>query len=379
MANSMNGGRGGGVALEKALAARLEDLLAGVEWLKHGPVHRFPAIQDGGFDLRVDLKPPRGGKVSLWVQCKADPRPALFRSVFVAGEDAPLPIPVLGAPFITPRMAEVCQREGWGWFDLAGNCRLDVPGVLQLHLAGNPPVHRRPRPTANLGTPEAGRVIRALLHPDHAGMRWTQRYLAEHFGKLDRPIPVPSLGLVNKVVRHLRDEAFVEDLPEGGFRVRDPLKLLSAWRDAYRFDRQARGEYFTLLQGGKLRDALAGFGAHVGGFAVYAAFSAADFQAPNVRQPKTWLYIREEDRSLFEHQVQAKPVESGGNIVLLIPEDAGVFYLGDAGAISEARLACTCAVQTYVDLWHCGGRGKEAAEAVLEQRLRPAWPAPHPA
>lgn len=379
MADIMNAGRRGGVALEKALTARLEDLLAGVAWLKHGPVQRFPAIQDGGFDLRVDLKPPRGGKVALWVQCKADPRPALFPSVFVAGEADPLPIPVLGAPFITPRMAEVCQREGWGWFDLAGNCRLDVPGVLHMHVSGNPPVQRRPRPTANLGTPEAGRVIRALLHPEHTGMRWTQRYLAEHFGERGLPIPAPSLGLVNKVVRYLRDEAFIEELPEGGFRVRDALKLLLAWRDAYRFDRHVRGEYFTLLQGGKLRDALAGFGAHVGGFAAYAAFSAADFQAPNVRQPKTWLYIQEEERALFEEQLQAKRVESGGNIVLLIPEDAGVFYLGDAGTADELRLACTCVVQTYVDLWACGGRGKEAAEAVLEQRIKPAWTDARPA
>ena len=38
-----------------------------------------------------------------------------------------------------------------------------------------------------------------------------------HFGELPKPIPEPSLGLVNKVVRHLREEAFIEESPGGGF------------------------------------------------------------------------------------------------------------------------------------------------------------------
>lgn len=36
-------------------------------------------------------------------------------------------------------------------------------------------------------------------------------------------------------------------------------------------------------------------------------------------------------------------------------------------------MACTNPVQTYVDLSRCGGRGEEAAEALLEQKLKPAW------
>ena len=105
---------------------------------------------------------------------------------------------------------------------------------------GNKSVRGRPRPTANLSTREAGRVIRALLVPEHAGMRWTQRHMEGHFGELATPIPEPSLGLVNKVVRYLRDEAFIEGTKDGGFRLRDPVKLLFAWRDAYRFERHER-------------------------------------------------------------------------------------------------------------------------------------------
>jgi hypothetical protein len=68
--------------------------------------------------------------------------------------------------------------------------------------------------------------------------------------------------------------------------------------------------------------------------------------------------------------MEAKPVDSGENLVVLIPDDRGVFYRVETGS---QRLVCTNAVQTYVDLAHAGGRGEEAAEAILRQRLIPAW------
>ncbi|MEI7437272.1 MAG: type IV toxin-antitoxin system AbiEi family antitoxin [bacterium] len=361
--------------IEKALADSLRKLLDQVGWLHPWKLESIPAGQS--FDFRVRLSMGDRGTAVLFVECRNELRPSMFRQLL----DRPLPprgavktvVQVLGLPSVSPRMAELCAEHGWSWFDLAGNCRLDVPGLLHIERSGIPAVHRRARPAANLSTPVAGRVIRALLLPDNAGVCWTQRHLAEHFADGVRPIAEPSLGLVNKVVRFLRDEALIEEGPNGGIRVLDPLKLLFAWRDAYRFDRHVRRNYFTLLQGKNLHDALANFGTEAGGYAVYAAFSAADLQAPHVRQPKTWLYTREAQIAAFEKTVEAKVVESGENVVVLIPDDDGVFYLGDGGALSENRLACTNEVQTYVDLCHCGGRGAEAAEAVLEQCLKPKW------
>jgi hypothetical protein len=66
-------------------------------------------------------------------------------------------------------------------------------------------------------------------------------------------------------------------------------------------------------------------------------------------------------------------VDSGENLVVLIPDDDGVFSVSDSGPMGDNRMSCTNAVQTYVDLYHCGGRGEEAAEALLNQRLKPEW------
>jgi hypothetical protein len=353
--------------LETALASRLRELLGGVEWLHQ--IEVWMARPDAGFDLLAELPLPGGGKAALCVECKSELRPSLFRQ-FAERKFSPTGnykavVRTLALPWISPRIAELCAEHGWSWFDLAGNHRLDIPGLLRLQRTGCSPVHSSLKPTANLSTPEAGRVIRALLVPDNTGIRWTQREMQNHCQ------PNVSLGLVNKVIRHLRDEAFIEESNEG-FHLRDPLKLLSAWRDAYRFEQHERRGYFTLLQGKKLREVLYRFGLHVN-LTAYASFSAAEFQAPHVRQLKTWLYVRQQDLSEFEEMVEAKPVDSGDNVVVLIPDDEGIFYMADGGVVGDMRLACTNGVQTYVDLYYSGGRGQEAAEALLDQRLKREW------
>lgn len=361
------------VALEKALESKLREILGGVSWLRGWQVERVNKATDAGFDLLVTLPLPTGGKAALCVECKQELRPSTFRMVaektFSPRGRPKVIVPVLALPFVSPRVAELCVEHGWSWYDLAGNHRLDIPGLLHFQHTGNEPAHKPPRPIANLSTAEAGRVIRALLAPENLGMRWTQREMQKHCQ------PNVSLGLVNKIVRHLRDEALIEELADGGFRLRDPQKLLFAWCEAYRFDKHERRNYFTLLQGKQQHEALTKFGALANGFAAYAAFSAADLQAPHVRQPKTWLYVNEGEIARFEELLEAKLVDSGENLIVLVPDDDGVFYARDSGTQGKGRMACTNVAQTYVDLSHCGGRGEEAAEALLEQRLKPEWKA----
>ena len=357
-------------SLERALAARLRALLATVDWLPEVSPGRVS--QDTGFDLLATLPLPGGGRAALCVECKQEMRPSTF-PLLVQREFKPAGRPktivrVLALPWVSPRMAELCAEHGWSWYDLAGNCRLDVPGLLRIERSGNAPVHAVPRPVANLGTSEVARIVRTLLSPPYyAGQQWTQRKLEMNCK------PRVSLGLVNKVVRHLTDEGFMKALPDGGFHVTEPVKLLFAWRDAYRFGQHELHDYFTLLQGKQLREALTGLDNFSGGYAAYAAFSAADFQAPNVRQPKTWLYVSSSMLEDFAKVAQAKPVDSGGNLVVLVPSDDGVYFHRERAGSDEHRLLCTNAVQTYVDLWHCGGRGQEAAEALLEQKIKPDW------
>ena len=277
-------------ALERDLAAVLSELLSSVPWLQGWRVegHQTRAPR---WDLVASGPVPIGGNCVLCVECKGPNfQPSQFASLVgracLAGKNGASE-KVLAMPRVSPRMATLLRQHAWSWYDLAGNCRLEIPGVLLIERSGRESAKPALRTGANLGTPEASRVVRALLAPENARKRWTQREIVHHFTDLVPPVPPPSLALVNKVVQHLRDQAFIEPSPNRGFRVSDFDGLLQAWRQVYRFDRHIRRPYFTLLQGKALQEKLRSLDPDASGRLAYAAFSAADIQAPTVRQPKT--------------------------------------------------------------------------------------------
>lgn len=359
-----------GVALERRLADALKALLDEVSWLQGWRVEAGRL----DWDLMACGPVPHGGAGSMCIECKGvnfrpDQLFGLAGRICQRGGDGPT-AKVLAMPRVSDRMAEVCEHLGWSWYDLAGNCRLEIPGLLLVERTGRKPVPLPSRRGANLSTPKASQVIRALLVPENAGRRWTQREMAGHFVDLVPYIGSPSLALVNKIVQYLREQAFIEPLPGRGFRVIDHEGLLRAWVRAYRADRTLRRPYFTLLKGLALDERLRDLDPGGNGRLAYALYSAADRQAPVVRQPRRWLYVSPEFESEVASALEAKLVDSGENVVVLIPEDPGVFYGVEKG---DDRVPRTNAVQTYVDLVDAGGRGEEAAEAILVQRLRPAW------
>lgn len=359
-----------GVLLERALADTLTKILHEVPWLQEWRVEAGRS----GWDLIASGPLPSGGEGALHIECKGvNFQPNQFLSLAERSgpvKGSAVSTKVLAMHRVSTRMAEVCQQHGWSWYDLAGNCRLEVPGHLLIKQSGNKPVPLQPRSGANLSTPKAAQVIRALLAPENAGKRWTQREMASHFTDVMPWVDAPSLALVNKVIQYLRNQAFIETLPSRGFRVTHFEGLLQAWQQAYRFNRHLRRPYFTLLQGKALQERLRNLDPEGSGHLAYAVFSAADIQAPAVRQPRTWLYLNPAFEPEFASAIDARLVDSGENIVALIPDDGGVFYRVETGSNWAPR---TNPVQTYVDLANAGGRGEEAAEAILTQRLIPAW------
>lgn len=356
-----------GAILVREVATRLLSTLADVSWVK---VTRVEVV--GGDDLAVTAQSADGCRVEFLVHVKSELRPVAFSTWATARRHTDA-VHVLALPVVSPRLAELCRHHGWSWLDLVGNCWLDVPGVLRIERTGAAPAHKLPRRGHGLKTPAAARVLRVLLSPAHAGRAWTQRTIqAATCDHLPGAKQV-SLGLVNKVVQHLRDQAFVED-GEAGLRLRDPVGLLSAWRDQYRLDPRQRLSFFTLSKPKVLSEAIDGLTSEFGTVCVYAAYSAAERQAPQVRQPRTWVYVRADHLDDFVRATGATPVDSGENLVVLLPGDPGVFQnFGALRSGGHTDHACTDPVQTHVDLTELGGRGLEAAQAILEQRLLPAW------
>ncbi len=138
-------------ALEKALAAKLRELLTGVPWLKEVQIWQNPSPFGREVDMKAQVTLPSGNIAELWVACHDLLRLSRFPYVtlnndFPATGKRATRVPVLAAPLITNQMAELCEKHNWSWFDLAGNCWLNVPDGIFIERRGNDPMHEPPEP-----------------------------------------------------------------------------------------------------------------------------------------------------------------------------------------------------------------------------------------
>jgi hypothetical protein len=368
--------------IERRFAGKFQELLSQVTRPENLRIIREESHRDVGVDIVARYRSPRGPNITFLIECKTQPRPGLVPDA--PGERSP-DIPsvainqrlgsdnrlkeasvwVLAAPYVSDRLARVCSERGWSWFDLAGNCMINVPGFLHIQRAGHLPIHKRSRPDANLGTPEAARVIRALLRPENNAVNWTSQQSLR-----DLVYPGVSVGLVHKIVAYLRDEGHLAAQGNSGFKVANKVQLLEAWRDAYVFSRIRKVEWFTLLRTQEIQEVMDRMNFANKTRIVWSAFSAAERQAPMVVQSRFWLMASDDRIDWAVDELKAKPAPSGANLVLMTAPDMGYLDGMDDVGISGP---CTHLIQTYVDTYHAGGRGHEAAEAILEQKLKPAW------
>ncbi|RKZ91286.1 MAG: hypothetical protein DRQ40_10040 [Gammaproteobacteria bacterium] len=358
--------------IDLTLEKRLQKILGEIDWLGPIEVFRSPATYGREFDLLVRFTPRTGKTVELWIECKDLPRPSMFpyvpleTSFFEDGAKAPR-VPTLAAPIVTKRMAEICKAHNWSWIDLAGNFSISVPGTIYLEKTGRRPVHSRPKPVANLSTDESARILRTLLVPENFEKQWTQRSLQ------DACAPKVSLGKVNSLVSHLRDQAYIEIKTSGGFQLKDPTALLREWREAYKTTEDRKISCYSILSSREIASRVGELNRYMGNTSVVsslASFTAAEVIAPHVRQPRTWLYSRPENVTELKKALEAKEVQSGANLMILQASDDGVFFMPSR---TEDGTPVTNPLQTYLDLWSGGSRGEEAADAIFNQVLKPGW------
>ncbi|MCE5190194.1 MAG: type IV toxin-antitoxin system AbiEi family antitoxin [Actinomycetia bacterium] len=95
-------------------------------------------------------------------------------------------------------------------------------------------------------------------------------------------------------------------------------------------------------------------------------FSGARLSSPRVRWVSIYASSRVDSLAL---NTQLKPVDSGGNVLILKPYDEGVFN----GSQVRYDLRAVSPVQLYLDVKSMAGRGEEAAEEILVRELRPSW------
>jgi hypothetical protein len=263
--------------------------------------------------------------------------------------------PVFAAPYVSEAAATLLRNSGIGYLDLAGNCRLAFPDAYLEKTCASAP--REPRGAPSLFSPKASRILRVLLNEPQR--EWQVQQLAK--------VAEVSIGLASRIKTELEEREWVS-IAANGVRLAQPEAALRAWSDAYDYRQNRLFEYYSPDAPGDSEAAIAEWCRENGVEYALTGFSGARLSSPRVRYNRATIYVRSRIDSVATN-TRLKPVDSGGNVILLKPFDDGVF----AGAETRYGLRTVSPAQLYADLRSIAGRGDEAAEEILERELRPSW------
>ncbi|MFV1981725.1 MAG: type IV toxin-antitoxin system AbiEi family antitoxin, partial [Rhodothermia bacterium] len=350
------------------------------ECLKEVPFLEGPRIRREMADsLGLDLVAEVGSGetfTNLLVEVNANGEPRYARTAaFQLGRvvsQVPTGYGVFMAPYISPRTARLCEDEGIGYIDFAGNCRLAFDNVY-IRREGQPNDNIKRKSLGAIYSPKASRVLRVLLG---IPLRpWKLQDIASK-GRV-------SIGHVSNVKKALIDRELARDTPDG-LITSEPTEILQEWvREylRYRSDRSSTRTFYSLLQPSEIEELLAKETGNARTqndapvpldqpLVALTDFSGADRIAPFVRYQKVTAYARTgavvDD---LAKRLDLRAVETGANVEIITPYDESVFF----GARIERGTWIVDPLQLYLDLSTRRARGEEAAEFVYNQHLRPGW------
>ena len=172
-----------------------------------------------------------------------------------------------------------------------------------------------------------------------------------------------SLGHTSNIRSRLNQGEFIETSNDG-MRVSRPKELLREWGNNYSFRRNIIHRFWTPLKTLDLEKKIFSYARKENIKLALTAFSAGEVYAPAVIQPRLFAYWGGEI-SKIEKLPGIKRVESGENVQLIEPYDDGVFLYSRE---IKGRVIVS-PVQAWLDLVALGGRGTEAAQAIMERVL----------
>lgn len=347
--------------IERRSRAAILACLSRVPFIRNLQVVRELQMGAGRPDLTVEAE--IAGKNQVWVvevKNNGQPRAATEAVNQLLRFRAALPdaYGVFIAPYISPRAADICAKDGIGCVDFAGNCRLSF-GTIYIEREGKPNLLLEKRDLRSLYSPKAGRVLRVLLN--NPGRLWRIQELA-------REAKV-SLGQAYNVKKLLEDRYWAR-AEAVGFRLAEPEALLKEWAKNYSYRKNQVREMYTIKSPAEFESDFAEICQLKGITYALAGFSGAARLAPSVRYQRAMAYLGSAERiDEVASLLSLKAVPSGANVVLSVPYDEGIFY----GAREVDGVRVCSPAQIYLDLVGFPGRGEEAAVKILEDVLRPAW------
>lgn len=265
-------------------------------------------------------------------------------------------INVLVAPYVSGRTAEICEKNGMGYFDYAGNCWF-VGHSIYLSEKGNK--NPQPKQYKTDSVFERSSVVSSMILRElfkDVNRPWKLKLLSESVGC--------SIGLVSKVMAYLKDNAWVESTLEG-YIIREPEGLLKAWSEVYRKKENSYISCYSLDTPAIVEDKLRKMKQETGIEYYLTGFSGGVRYAPVVRYNKVHVYIAPEDFREAMEYLEIKEVDSGANVAVLSLENE--VYIKDCRVVNGDSVVSP--LQAYLDSMTLKGRGEELAEAILRREI----------
>jgi Transcriptional regulator, AbiEi antitoxin, Type IV TA system len=173
-----------------------------------------------------------------------------------------------------------------------------------------------------------------------------------------------SVRTAHLVINALEEQTFV-DKRRGAIRLAKAGPLLDLWAENYRLDQHRRQTFYSFIRSPReLATKLAAEARSQRLELGLTLHAGAALVAPFVRYTDVHAYVAGDIDRLVK-AFDLRPVETGGGVHLLTPNDDGVFY----AARTIDGLPVVSDVQLYLDLLHYPARGREQAEELRRRKL----------
>jgi hypothetical protein len=261
---------------------------------------------------------------------------------------------LLMVPRVPQSVLLMCEELGLLVLDEEANGHLKVPGLYYHRYApSKKDVSSGVRRNSAFSS-KASRLVRAILaeYP----RRWRQVELAEQ--------TAVTAGYVSKVVNQMLKEDYLRR-DRDRLRVVNADRLLDDWSASNRFDRHRRSRFAIAM--GEYQQGLRKFQQEMRRQDirfVFTGWSAAYLRSPYGIPDSIVAYVDRMPENVARKALH--PVESKGNVLLLLPHDEGVFQFSQPGEFGD----CVADAQCYVDLLGMPGRAPDQAQAMREKLLK---------
>jgi len=303
-------------------------------------------------DALLEMRSPDGVRAVLLVEAKQSLLPKDVTNVTQALRSAletyRATAPLLVAPFLSPGVRERLDKALVNYLDLTGNIRiaLNRPAVFIESKGADENPDPENRPVRSLKGAKAGRIVRALsdFRPP-VGIR----QLANRAGA--------DPGYTTRVLTLLEEEDLVRRRERGPVEEVDWQALLRRWARDYSLIESNLTLTYLEPRG------LEAFTGRLSGVAFPYALTgslAAARVAPVAPSRLATCYV--EDPEAAAKQLELRPAETGGNVLLVAPFDPVVYERAN----QDRGLNWVAYSQCAADLLTSPGRGPAEADALIE-------------